>query len=1184
MLREFGVHPASVIGHSSGEIAAAYASGAISAGSAITLSYFRGQAIKQSADGAMAAVGLASEQVRTYLTEGVVIACENSPQSVTLSGNEDRLVEILKNIQTDNPDTFCRRLQVSVAYHSGKLSMTFLFKIKLLLTNFLDHMQEPGRIYEDLISPLLTCNSAMKPLYSTVTGKVISDPSLLDAVYWRKNLQSTVLFNGAVQTLLKDITTSKVFVEIGPHSTLSSPLRQILQVHNAHETSTYTPTMVRDKPQWGSLLVAAGHLYINGASIQLSLINGASGKVLTDIPSYPWLHEESFMNESRLVQQWKNRREVHHELLGSRSLESSDIEPSWRNFLELMHVPWLWDHMLENDFVFPGAGYVAMIGEAIRQHTGSDEYTIRTMSIKSPLVLDESEGAEVLTSLHTMTLTDIEDSEWYEFTIIGHRSGSWRKHCVGQVRAGADGPHTSMQSPSYARQVPSEPLYKAVNAKGLKLGPRFRLLENISASTSSTQAAASIRQQELHSSGKYALHPTIIDQSILLVVVAATHGKLRQFNRLCIPAKMENISVSYTHGLMSANASGNIQGGSLVGRTTISSENKVVMSVGKIVLFSLDNDMSEKNNLQIATEDWRPHIDFLPLNEQLSVFHPKGPPTELLNRLVQSLIIETVDKIKSLDAKSSHLKKYQAWLLSEAEQIAQGVASGDNIERPLTSVEEIVKQMEHEMPQTTSLLKTLLKVFAFTGDLLEERASVQDILGDDSLDGLFSYVATCSDLEDFLSLLGHSNPGLRILEIGTPNGVFANLALRYLTSKHGTPMYSKYTITGRSADEVSEAKERSQSARGVEYAVLNINQDPLQQGFQSDSYDLIIASKASAGAKMGSSDLRNLHTLLAPGGRLLHHRLYHDFPLLTYVMGIHSWWWADDCVDIKLKITPEQWKARLLDSGFLVTDTLGADQTARRRFDISIVSLPMKPISKGRVTLLYLSAIPGWAQKLAYHLTEGGYTVEWRTLGQQQHSLPDSDVISLIDLEGPFFANLTSDGLGKFKEFLLQIPKSRILWITRASQMACNDARYALVLGVARTIRNERSLAFATFEIDEFDDTAAVSSVHVLETVQGQDNHAGREPEYEYALKNGIVHVSRFHWMPAHKQISADSKKLDNKVLDIGAYGVLSSLSWTVQKPCQLRDGQVEVDIKYIGLNFRVRIYYNIQVLELLIG
>jgi acyl transferase domain-containing protein len=122
VLQEWGVSPAAVIGHSSGEIAAAYAAGAFSADVAITVSYFRGQVLKASGGklGGMAAVGLAAEKAKTYLLDGVTVACDNSPQSVTLSGDQKPLAEVLQKIQADEPDIFCKPLNVSVAYHSGR--------------------------------------------------------------------------------------------------------------------------------------------------------------------------------------------------------------------------------------------------------------------------------------------------------------------------------------------------------------------------------------------------------------------------------------------------------------------------------------------------------------------------------------------------------------------------------------------------------------------------------------------------------------------------------------------------------------------------------------------------------------------------------------------------------------------------------------------------------------------------------------------------------------------------------------------------------------------------------------------------------------------------------------------------------------------------------------------------------
>jgi acyl transferase domain-containing protein len=122
ILQEWGVYPEAVIGHSSGEIAAAYAAGAICAEVAIAVSYLRGKALKESTGkrGGMAAVGLSAEKARTHLLDGVTVACDNSPQSVTLSGNQEALVEVLKRIQANDADTFCKQLNVSLAYHSGR--------------------------------------------------------------------------------------------------------------------------------------------------------------------------------------------------------------------------------------------------------------------------------------------------------------------------------------------------------------------------------------------------------------------------------------------------------------------------------------------------------------------------------------------------------------------------------------------------------------------------------------------------------------------------------------------------------------------------------------------------------------------------------------------------------------------------------------------------------------------------------------------------------------------------------------------------------------------------------------------------------------------------------------------------------------------------------------------------------
>jgi len=123
ILKDWGVEPTAVLGHSSGEIAAAYACDALTMEEAIICAYLRGRATKKPADtpGAMAAIGLGAFEILPHLTEGVVIACENSPSNTTLSGDEDKIMEVLQAMKDHRPDVSARRLQVDMAYHSREI-------------------------------------------------------------------------------------------------------------------------------------------------------------------------------------------------------------------------------------------------------------------------------------------------------------------------------------------------------------------------------------------------------------------------------------------------------------------------------------------------------------------------------------------------------------------------------------------------------------------------------------------------------------------------------------------------------------------------------------------------------------------------------------------------------------------------------------------------------------------------------------------------------------------------------------------------------------------------------------------------------------------------------------------------------------------------------------------------------
>lgn len=233
-LKSWGVTPAKVVGHSSGEIAAAYTIGALTHRDALAVAYYRGMAstaLKTSAPhlkGGMMAVGTSAKDAEKLISESkgtisgnITIACVNSPSSVTLSGDVTALDE-LRAILEDRR-VFARRLKVDVAYHSSHMSVAAP-----------EYQQAIANI--ETISGSNEVGSLSTPvMISSVTVEEVS-PELLGTYYWVRNLVSPVQFSDAIAELVapggSEESDVDLLIEIGPHSALGGPVEQILSSHN----------------------------------------------------------------------------------------------------------------------------------------------------------------------------------------------------------------------------------------------------------------------------------------------------------------------------------------------------------------------------------------------------------------------------------------------------------------------------------------------------------------------------------------------------------------------------------------------------------------------------------------------------------------------------------------------------------------------------------------------------------------------------------------------------------------------------------------------------------------------------------------------------------------------------------------------------------------------------------------
>lgn len=177
--------------------------------------------------------------------------------------------------------------------------------------------------------------------FSSVTCKSIQRGQELGSDYWVKNLVSPVKFDTAVGEVLSTISAQKLFVEIGPHSALAGPIRQILQHHGS--TDEYVHSCRRGGDSRRDILKLVGELWLRDVGVDMQIIF-ETGKFLPDLPLYPWHYDEPLWLESRLSKEWRLREFPHHDILGSRVLESTDQSPSWRNILRLDVVPWIKEH------------------------------------------------------------------------------------------------------------------------------------------------------------------------------------------------------------------------------------------------------------------------------------------------------------------------------------------------------------------------------------------------------------------------------------------------------------------------------------------------------------------------------------------------------------------------------------------------------------------------------------------------------------------------------------------------------------------------------------------------------------------------------------------------------------------------------------------------------------------------
>jgi acyl transferase domain-containing protein/NADPH:quinone reductase-like Zn-dependent oxidoreductase/NAD(P)-dependent dehydrogenase (short-subunit alcohol dehydrogenase family) len=1115
LLAALGTKADTVVGHSSGEIAAAYAAGALDLASAIKVAFFRGQLTKPDdlPAGAMLAVGLGEAQVLPYVANAsggeALVACVNSASSCTLSGDAIAIDAIESALTSDGVLT--RRLKVDRAYHSHHMQPCA--KKYLLDLDGLDHGDTKPSI----------------SFVSSVTGR--RKTSDFGPDYWVQNLVSQVRFHDAVSEALRWHPNSntkairQITLEIGPHNALTGPVRQVLTQHTNASNTIQCTALSRGGNAQQTFASLAATLFINGCCIDLSSLNSllqhkASGKVLTNLPTYPWNHSTKYWRESQASKQHRFRRYPYHDLLGMRSPGSGSSWPVWRHSISLSRLPWLAHHVIDGDILFPASGYICMILEGERQRLDSQGTLIRVSNFElsdlrfiTPLVVPQS-GPPVELQLH---LSPIEGSEWNDFRIVTtDDDGRDIEYCRGSVLAEFDTTQDVPDGFQAGGALPDPPavdslrnlqlknlepvdvksFYQQLRDERTTYGATFATMERLA--TDKTQALSNLSIVDLadHMPARmlrpHLIHPTVLDTllhpSIALFqkaypcrsLVTASIGKLH------IAAKMPSspgTRIDWTTeltDLWGQSCSTNIRAYQSETEETSALTLKVEnLTLRALSLMTTDEDkMASRRDICYQIK-WNIDVDNVtsadidPDTEGVKAASiVQAHKLHLLNQASAIYInrcLERTNLPNRLTPHPSHERLY-AWM--------KRFGTSENAKLPAVNIESLLQEahsqgVEGEVlsrigPNLHSILLNEVDPLA----LITENGLLWRLYADDSSSRCYTL------LINYLQFLVFKKPNMTILEIGGGTGGATQPILDSLSTGSDNQLpFASYDFTDVSPAFFNRTRDRlSKYNDKIRYKKLDIEGDIVEQGFKENAYDLVIASNVLHVSTSIDTSLSRIRRLLRSDGRLLLIEATRNGPFYNTCFGVLPGWWAgaNDERTHGPFLSEEQWDRALARNRLGGADVVGADFVGSAYRCAMIASKPVRALNTDRTPSLNIqilicpnwhSSTPTFATSLTTQLRQRHY-VTLSGFSSEQVS-PEKVYIVIDNGSNPA---LTTTNATFFKSIATTVlaPVS-ILWISvQEMDGSARNPEKALILGFARAAKIEnRSLKLVTLDVQD---------------------------------------------------------------------------------------------------------------------
>ncbi|MFF2192598.1 SDR family NAD(P)-dependent oxidoreductase [Streptomyces sp. NPDC058157] len=502
LVESWGVVPGFVGGHSVGEIAAAHVAGVLSLADAAVLVGARGRLMEALPDGGvMVSVQASEERVAPLLVPGAAIAAVNGPEAVVLSGAREAVEGVVALLAAQ--DVKAKALRVSHAFHSPLMDpMLEEFRAAIAGLDF-----RPPAI----------------PFVSALTGGMVTE-EIAHPDYWVSHVREAVRFHDAVRTLEAEGATT--LLELGPDAVLTAMARPCL----ADENTALVPTLRRGREEAGAAVTALGRLLTAGAVADRAAFFAGSRAARVDLPTYAFRHRTFWVSTSvGSVGDVASAgvAAADHPLLGAAVTLPGAFGMLFTGRLSLHSHPWLRDHQVHGQVVFPGA---AMVELAVRAGEEVGHGLLDDLTIEAPLVLPPSGGVQLRLMLAEPDAHGRRALSLFSRPEDADTGEPWVRHAAGAVVAGPDAPGApgapaalnapdaplTAWPPAGATALDTDGLYEVLGGLGFGYGPAFQGLKAAWGLGEEVYAEVALPEEATADAGRFGLHPALLD--------AALHG------------------------------------------------------------------------------------------------------------------------------------------------------------------------------------------------------------------------------------------------------------------------------------------------------------------------------------------------------------------------------------------------------------------------------------------------------------------------------------------------------------------------------------------------------------------------------------------------------------------------------------------------------------------------------------